>query len=103
MSNMLETITFEMVKEWESEKIEIHFTEEDIRPSKIIDIQALGEKKDKQRTPFSVILLTDLKEAYYEQGTFKVVLPNHIQEFMFMVPIGVEPESRGMRYELVFA
>jgi hypothetical protein len=102
MSDLLRTITIETVEKWESEKIEIHFTEKDIRSSKIIDIQPLGEKKDDHRTPFSVVLLTDLKEAYYEQGTFKVVLPNHNQEFMFMVPIGVEPESRGMRYELVF-
>lgn len=102
MSDIFETITFEIVEKWVSKKVDIYFNEEDIRSAKIIEVNALSKKNDLNRIPFSVVLLTDLTEAYYEQGTFKVILPNDVEEYLFMVPIGVDSESRGMQYELVF-
>ena len=102
MSDIFETITLEMAEKWKSKKVDVHFTEEDKRSAQIIEVNALAKKKDLKRVPFSIVFQTDLIEAYYEQGTFKVVLPNDLEEYLFMVPIGVDPESGGMRYELVF-
>lgn len=102
MNESVNTLTIEDFKNWESEELTIRFTDKDIRQVRIMEVNPCGEKKSKSRIPFSLILLSDFKEKYYTQGTFAVTLPDNREEMVFMVPIGIHPESGGMQYEVVF-
>ncbi len=102
MSDIPQTLTKDIFQKWLSKEIKIHFTTEDIRTAQIVEVKALAEKEDSPRIPFSLTLLSSMTEAYYPQGTFKVVLPGQEEHFLFMVPIGVDSETGGMRYEVIF-
>ena len=102
MSESNSVLTIEDFKNWKSQNMTVHLTEEHKEIVRILDVEACGEKKNKSRIPFSLILLTEMKDQYYTQGSFIVVLPDGQEEPMFMVPIGVDMESGGMKYEVIY-
>lgn|SRR5690606_2075140 len=92
----------ELFQTWQSQKLRIYFTPEDFQDAQLVEVKALSRDKDDSRTPFSAILLTEMKERYYNQGTYQVKLPDGRDEMIFMVPIGVDPGTGGVRYEVIF-
>lgn len=102
MSDLPQILTKDIFQKWLSKEVNIHFTPDDIRTAQIVEVKALTENKDSPRIPFSLTLLSSMTEAYYQQGTFKVVLPGEEELFLFMVPIGVDSETGRMRYEVIF-
>ena len=95
-------LTIKVFREWLSDKVEICFKDDDIRTAHIEEVKAIGENKEEGRTSFSLTLQTTMQEQYYTQGTFRVVLPDDREIVMFMVPVGLDTEKRGMQYEVVY-
>ena len=95
-------ISLEVFHNWKSKKIEIIFKEDDIRTAYIKEVKAIGQNENNDRTSYSVLLQTSMREQYYTQGTFKVLLPDQQESFMFMVPVGLDSEKNGMQYEVIY-
>lgn len=82
--------------------VKIHFSETDIRNGRLVEIKPLPQNESHTRPPFSLLFSTDLKEYYYPQGSFKLVFSDSEETLVFMVSIGVDPESGGVMYEAIF-
>lgn len=54
-----------------------------------------------ERNPFSIVLRTEQKNEYYEQGIFTVEHPEKGTLDIFLTPLGFD--SVGMKYEAVFS
>lgn len=94
-------LNLELFQSWQSRKLRIHFTPDDIQEAMIVEVKPLTAS-DNSRTSFSLILHTEMKEHYYNQSTYLVELPDGRDEMIFMVPIGVDPGTGGIRYEVIF-
>ena len=95
-------LNLELFQSWQSQKLWIYFTPDDIQEAQLVEVRALSRHTDEGRTPFCAILLSEMKERYFNQGTYLVKLPDGREEMIFMVPIGVDPDTGGVRYEVIY-
>jgi hypothetical protein len=80
--------------------IKIHFNDDYILLAEVIAVLEGMTYVESIRTPFSVVMRTDQKNQYFEQGTYPIIHPDKGEIPVFLVPIG--PDEFGMRYEAVF-
>lgn len=102
MSKVDNIFTIERMEKWGSEKVSIRFTDQDTQDAVITNVQQSKKSEDQERQPFSFELLTSMKQKYYPQGTFLVTFPDGTEELIFMVPIGVDASTGGIKYEIIF-
>lgn len=80
--------------------LKIHFNDDYILQAVIIAVLEGMVYSESIRTPFSVVLRTDQKNQYFEQGTYPIIHPEKGNIPVFLVPLG--PDDKGMKYEAVF-
>jgi len=78
----------------------IHFNDDYILNAEIVSVSEGMSYAESIRIPFSVILRTDQKNQYFEQGTYPIIHPEKGELEVFLVPLG--PDEKGMKYEAVF-
>ncbi len=82
-------------------EVVIHFSDNYILKAEVISIkEGMPIGKD-IRTPFSIVLRTEQKNEYFEQGTYTIKHPDKGEIPLFLVPLG--PDEIGMKYEAVFS
>ena len=69
--------------------------------AELIELTKLNNYSPLERNPFSIILRTEQKNEYYEQGIFTVEHPEKGYLDIFLTPLGFD--SVGMKYEAVFS
>ena len=84
-----------------NQQIDIRFSNEVILPAKLIEVTTLGGYSPLERNPFSIIVRTEQKTEYYQQGTYIMLHPSIGNIYIFFVPLGMDKE--GMKYEAIFS
>jgi len=69
--------------------------------AELIESTKLNNYSPLERSPFSIVLRTEQKNEYYEQGIFSVEHPEKGNLDIFLTPLGFD--SVGMKYEAVFS
>ena len=82
-------------------KLNIGFSQEITLPAELIAVTQLGGYSPLERTPFSIVLRTEQKTEYYQQGTYIIKHPSQGEMLIFLVPLGFDRD--GMKYEAVFS
>ena len=101
--NKMDDHTILLKEDFESlmdNSVKIHFNDEYILQAEIIAVSEGMMYAESIRTPFSVVLRTDQKNQYFEQGTYPIIHPEKGDIPVFLVPLG--PDDKGMKYEAVF-
>ena len=97
---MLDTITLSQFQECLDDTFTIRFEENVRLEATLSKVEKRGGDSEKQDRPFSIILKTQQKGEYYNQGIFMVSHPNLGDLSLFLTPIG--PNEDGMQYEAIF-
>jgi hypothetical protein len=80
---------------------DIGFSEEVTLTAQLLEVTHLGGYSPLARSPFSIVLRTEQKSAYYQQGIYTIQHPVKGNMAIFLVPLGMDKE--GMKYEAVFS
>ncbi|GAB3181251.1 DUF6916 family protein [Telluribacter humicola] len=83
------------------QSLQVHFTPDVTLTAELVEVTELGGYSPLERMPFSIVIRTDQKKEYYNQGTFVVEHPQLGALPVFLVPLGLD--GKGMRYEAVFS
>jgi hypothetical protein len=81
--------------------LNIGFSEEVTLPALLLEVTHLSGYSPLARSPFSIVLRTEQKTAYYQQGIYTIQHPAKGNMAVFLVPLGMDKE--GMKYEAVFS
>ena len=84
-----------------NQKLNIGFSQEITLSAELIAVTQLGGYSPLERTPFSIVLRTEQKTEYYQQGTYIIQHPSKGEMLIFLVPLGLDKE--GMKYEAIFS
>ena len=102
MAEAEENISVEHFEKWESKKVQIQYTDQDTREAFITNVKSLIDSEEEDRRSFSFELATQMTQEYYPQGTYLVTFPDGMEQLVFMVPIGVDGSTGGIKYEVIF-
>lgn len=83
-----------------NQSFKIQFEEDKVLDAVLIDLTEYQPIEGIERVPFNLTFRTDQKDAYYLQGTYILVHPEHGSLPLFLVPIG--PDKEGMKYQVIF-
>ncbi|WP_394995943.1 DUF6916 family protein [Emticicia sp.] len=84
-----------------NQKLNIGFSQEITLSAELIAVTKLGGYSPLERNPFSIVLRTEQKTEYYQQGTYIIQHPSKGEMLIFLVPLGLDKE--GMKYEAIFS
>lgn len=95
---MQDTFTFEQFQRFENDTVELRVNGLTLSAT-IVEVTAMPKHGDAQRTPFSIILVSDDNENHGQQ-MYTMVHSTIGDVELFLVPLG--PKDSGMSYEAVF-
>lgn len=97
----LDKISSEYFRPLVNQRIEVQFTHDNKLIAEVIELSELGGYSPLERKPFSVVIRTDQKNEYYNQGIFGFHHPTFGEIPIFFTPLGFD--GIGMKYEAVFS
>ncbi|MEO6758921.1 MAG: hypothetical protein ABIO24_05660, partial [Saprospiraceae bacterium] len=74
----------------------IRFNPETSLPAELVQVREVGSYTPLDRKPFAIVLRTDQKNQYFEQGICVLEHPEKGDLPLFFVPVGQDPQ--GMLY-----
>jgi len=84
-----------------NEKMMLKWSEEYVFLADLIQVRAVETYTPIERPPFSIVLRTEQKTQYFEQGICILQHPEKGDLHLFLVPLGLD--EVGMKYEAVFS
>lgn len=101
MTDDLQVLTAADFTPYLQQQLTIRFAPGLSLPAELIEVKETENYSPADRKPFFIVLRTDQKDQYYQQGVYSVEHPQRGELAIFLVPLG--PDGKGMRYEAIFS